>query len=1280
MIKILHTADWHLGQFKGPQENGVNLRFMDTVNCLNHMVHMAQEDCPDLVCISGDIFDKEQVGPNRYTDEVLEAARIIEDLAHCSGYVIVMRGTPNHDGTGIFRVLAEMLKHRENVAVVTTPQVIATPVADVACVPGFNKQDFRANFPGLSAEEENQVWTEYITNIVVGLRMQCREGVPAILMAHYTVPGCNMESGQTAYFANFEPVIPTSAIKTAGYDAAFLGHIHRPQKLPDVKNVFYSGSINALNFNDEGQERGFYFHEFDDTSLINSEFVVTPYRPFHTIDWKDDDVGAYLQDGLLFLQCVGYREFVQDHIVRLRYSCSADKKKALNIMTLQEDLYSLGAFYVADIEAGHVIEMNNRGLLSEESDPLPNLKKWLEEKEYENQEAIMELAEPIIVRAAAKMNLSRTHGAFRPVSIAVKNYRNYVEESFDFTDISFCTINGTNGAGKSSLFMDAMADCLFEETREGKKGSWLREGDGVKKGSIELVFDVGDQRFRIVRTRTKAGVPTLNLSQKNEDGWVNLSGERAADTQKEIEKVLGMDSMTFRSCALIMQDQYGLFLQAKRTERMEILSKILGLDVYGVMENIAMDARRVATEELKVKKNTAKVKEDIIREKGKPQEELDAVEIALQGNILASNTASRERDNIMRQISNVEDMIRRQNTLSARKAEIRETMAQTEDEIAQLKGVIESLDITLNEEVLINQKDEEYSQAMETVRKLEGKKTEYALRKLEADSIRQRLQEQENNQKDVQKRIESLISEKDRLQKEIPSGLDDGLAKLMKCREELKEQQDKHAVADAVSQAANIKITDISARKTDAEASLKVIRERLVAYRSQQEYINNSGCLDIEHASCRFLEKAKEDIQKIEETEQKEAYYLGCIESADRQIADMEQQRDSNVAATGYDPEREEQLKEEIKKLEVFEQQAARAADLKSRIEHISWDIGLQGDHLASYEKAIPQLHTDLAAAEATVKGILPDVETCEMAEKKAEELVTYHDQAQKVPLYKERKKNAEEKRLLMEDQAGQLQKESQEIAKELQDLQEQLSLPEMALINLNEQWKAQEKMKAEAEKNVTDLQIRKGGLLKDIEDMLQLQEEIDILKRSIDEVAARENRYSILRQAFSQEGIPHQIIRTMVPYITDTANSILGAMTGGTMGVEFVLDKELSNKKAGEKATLDVKVEEYGKSSLDYVSKSGGEKVKASLAVILALAELKTSSAGSQLGMLFIDEPPFLDSDGSQAYVDALETIHHRYPETKIMAITHDDSFRARFPQSVTVYKDAEGSHAALD
>lgn len=69
------------------------------------------------------------------------------------------------------------------------------------------------------------------------------------------------------------------------------------------------------------------------------------------------------------------------------------------------------------------------------------------------------------------------HGVFRPISIAVRNYRNYKEERFDFADISFCTINGVNGAGKSSLFMDAIVDCLFEETRE----ETTRRGSAVQK-------------------------------------------------------------------------------------------------------------------------------------------------------------------------------------------------------------------------------------------------------------------------------------------------------------------------------------------------------------------------------------------------------------------------------------------------------------------------------------------------------------------------------------------------------------------------------------------------------------------------------------------------------------------------------------------------------------------------------------------------------------------------------------------------------------------------------
>lgn len=155
MIKILGTADWHIGDFKGPMLDGVNLRAQDTINCLNYMIDIARVEHPEIVCVSGDIFHQEQVGPSRYSKEVIAAARIIKELASISKYVVVMRGTVNHDGNGQFEVLKEILSSEKNVSIVTEPTVIKTPLADIACLPGFDKQEFRAKFPGLSADDEN---------------------------------------------------------------------------------------------------------------------------------------------------------------------------------------------------------------------------------------------------------------------------------------------------------------------------------------------------------------------------------------------------------------------------------------------------------------------------------------------------------------------------------------------------------------------------------------------------------------------------------------------------------------------------------------------------------------------------------------------------------------------------------------------------------------------------------------------------------------------------------------------------------------------------------------------------------------------------------------------------------------------------------------------------------------------------------------------------------------------------------------------------------------------
>lgn len=1278
-MKVLHTADWHIGQFKGPVEDGVNLRSLDTVKCLEYMVEKAREEHPDLVCISGDVFHQEQIGPVRYSDEMVTTTRIIDELSKASKFVVVMRGTPNHDGFGQFRVLTKMLEHNKKVAVVTTPQVISTPIADIVCIPGFDKQEFRAKFPGLSAEEENLTWTKYISEMVMGLRAQCSQTnivadmVPAILMAHYTVPGCNMESGQTSFFSNFEPVIPRESLQTARFDAVLLGHIHRPQMLEGLENVFYSGAINAMNFNDEGQKRGFWIHEFEKKSLKKGHFYETPYRKFQTIKWDKEDVAEYLRSGKMYLIEKDYTSSCMDAIVRLQYSCDTEQKKALNIPVLQKDLYEIGAFYVADIEAESMMNITNRQLLSEESDPLLNLKKWLDEKCFTDSEKIVELAEPIIADAMKSSNTVEIHGVFKPVSIKVKNYRTYKEECFDFDDISFCTINGVNGAGKSSLFMDAISDCLFEETREGDNKSWIRGTEDARSGSIEFVFDIGESRFRVVRTRTKSGKPTLNLSQLNEDGtdWLNLSKERIIDTQSEILRVLGMDSMTFRSCALIMQDQYGLFLQARKDERISILGNLLGLGIYGIMEQDARKRLGDAKRTLMQKKDAVKIKDDIIASKGNPQEELEELEKEIESSKKLIGEISIDLKEAQELLVKYEAAKKNCEDLRSRKEQVKNEKASIEESINKLNSIIESCETILKKADVIREKSKEYSAAEDEMKILSEELIRYESEKkalVDCEANLQRYQNIIKNAEFENARIDQELSE---LDTDSDDGIAEKIAELEEKREELYAVMDKKNAHDAIVQEVSAKRDEFQKANAAYETQLRLAESDLSTQKQQKAYMEDSGCADIENANCRFLKKAKEDASKIENTEKCISTIKEAMKEAETAFSEFEQEKQEELQNIGYSKEKETSIRERIADLEVYQAKKQRIEESRLKRARLEAEKESNDKTIASCSENVSDVKLQAQEITERVNNLSEKVNLYEQVKEKADGLKVYAEQEKSLPVYEERVKNARENMAMQEKL---LEKKDEELIVMVADMISASELMESFDSGTESKVSDLEERMETEKKKLQDLQVQKGSLIQKAEDVKSMKEEIFELKKDIEACALITTRYDVLKQAFSQDGVPHQIIRNIIPHITDTANNILGQMTGGTMGVDFVMERTVKGKD-GDKATLDVLIEEYGKTTLPYASKSGGEKVKASLAVILALSEIKATAAGIQLGMLFIDEPPFLDDDGTQAYVDSLEAIRKRYPDVKVMAITHDDAMKARFNQSVTVIKTEEGS-----
>lgn len=1273
-MKILHTADWHIGQFKGPVVDGVNLRSQDTVKCLEYMVQVAIEEKPDIVCVSGDIFHQEQVGPVRYSDEMITATNIITSLAHFSKYVIVMRGTPNHDGAAQFRVLERMLLNIRNVDVVTEPGVIKTSWADIACLPGFDKQEFRAKFPGLSADEENLAWTKYISDMVFALRAEC-EKTP-ILMAHYTVPGCNMESGQTSFFTNFEPVIPREALMAARYEAVLLGHIHRPQIIEGFDNVFYSGAINAMNFNDEGQDRGFWIHEFNEKgTLVKGHRYTTPYRQFHTITWDPDEVGDYIREGAMYLHRTGISEDVADKIVRVRYSCTSEQKKALNIPLLQKNLYELGAFYVADIEAESTIDITNRGLLSEESDPRLNLKKWLEEKTFKNPDKIVELAEPIIAEAMKQSTTAEIHGVFKPVSISVRNYRNYKEESFDFSDISFCTINGVNGAGKSSLFMDAIVDCLFEETREGDCKAWIRGTEDARSGSIEFIFDIGEKRFRVVRTRTKSGKPTLNLSQYQEESadWMNLSKERIVDTQAEIEKLLGMDSMTFRSCALIMQDQYGLFLQAKKDERIAILGNLLGLGIYGVME---LDSKKKLSEqrkELASKKEAVRIKTDFIKSKGDPESELQKAEEDIQqlnkdiedlsdtqGQLLNKHAQIAKAEQECRKASEeLDDCHKRRRSIS--------------DEISSKTQILENCNAALESANEVREKAAEYKQLSEQIIELEKDVLNHDNAKRNLAGYNADIQNCQNIINDAKRRNNDIANLIEQLKAELPDNLEEKLTELAQARTQCEELQEKRHLASVAEQELQQIRATYSQRISEAENRRKYRLDRISEIRQQEEFMKNSGCPDIDRASCRFLAKAIDDVKSLPE----EADHL---EKCEEEIAALRIKRDEEISKKqdeiciiGYDAERLDLLIRKARALVKYENLKKDAEKKKLEIARLETEKSTNSKTIGQYEEILLELNIKAQKATDIVDALSDSVIKHDDAVCKRNSVAHFADQEKELPVYEERKQHIDKRLTEL------YQERSKEDADELvlyNNLREaEIKLEELRKdIEGSEALEEVERRLKSTKETLEKAQIQKGVLTQRVEDVEAMRSEIALLNKGIAVAAEKADCYEALKQAFSQDGVPHQIIRNIIPHITDTTNNILGQMTGGTMGVEFVMERTVKGKD-GDKATLDVLINEYGKTTLPYASKSGGEKVKASLAVILALSEIKATAAGIQLGMLFIDEPPFLDDEGAQAYVDALETIRDRYSDVKIMAITHDDAMKARFGQAVTVIKTDDGS-----
>ncbi|MDB5013100.1 MAG: Nuclease SbcCD subunit [Daejeonella sp.] len=274
-MKILHTADWHLGKKLEQCE-----RTEEHQDFLNWLIEKLSADCIDVLIIAGDIFD---TGTPSNTALELYYRFLREVKNTCCREVIVIGG--NHDSISTLNAPKELLKYFNVHVVGGVPEVFTDQIIPikntlgdlelvVCAVPFLRDRDIRLSISGETSEErEGRIKQgicdhyNYFKEHIVSYKAA---KIPVIATGHLFAAGSSTsESEKEIHVGNLGQVCGDQFPEEFDYVA--LGHIHRPQKVNQMNHIRYSGSPIPLSFSEYDDKKQVIILEFEQGELKSIE-------------------------------------------------------------------------------------------------------------------------------------------------------------------------------------------------------------------------------------------------------------------------------------------------------------------------------------------------------------------------------------------------------------------------------------------------------------------------------------------------------------------------------------------------------------------------------------------------------------------------------------------------------------------------------------------------------------------------------------------------------------------------------------------------------------------------------------------------------------------------------------------------------------------------------------------------------------------------------------------------------------------------------------------------
>ena len=268
-MKILHTADWHLGKKLEGEE-----RIEEHQQFLNWLLQYINEQHIDVLVVAGDIFDT-GIPNNQSLKQYYSFLWQIKNT-RCK-HVVIIGG--NHDSVSTLNAPADILKYLDIHVVSGVPenfqdQIIALKNADnnielvICAVPFLRDRDIKISIAGETLpEKESRIKAaivEHYHKFEPLIESHKNARIPIIATGHlYAAEAIGTpESEKDIFVGNLGKVSGDQFPKIFDYIA--LGHLHKPQLVSNLEHIRYSGSPIALSFSEDQDPKQVIVIEFSE--------------------------------------------------------------------------------------------------------------------------------------------------------------------------------------------------------------------------------------------------------------------------------------------------------------------------------------------------------------------------------------------------------------------------------------------------------------------------------------------------------------------------------------------------------------------------------------------------------------------------------------------------------------------------------------------------------------------------------------------------------------------------------------------------------------------------------------------------------------------------------------------------------------------------------------------------------------------------------------------------------------------------------------------------------